>query len=142
MRKLVVVVMLIVAGIGLAHSNQQRHARPNIVFILVDDLRWDELGIAGHPFLKTPKIDRIGKEGALFRNAFLTTPLCSPSRASFLTFQSCYLKKYIEVLTALLQPAAELLVVHQFKVTPKALASFSPRLERSDNLGIRTSNSH
>ena len=61
--------------------------RPNIVFILVDDLRWDELGIAGHPFIKTPNIDRIGKEGALFRNAFMTTPLCCPSRASFLTGQ-------------------------------------------------------
>jgi N-acetylglucosamine-6-sulfatase len=61
--------------------------RPNIVFILVDDLRWDELGSAGHPFLKTPHIDRIGKEGARFRQAFMTTPLCSPSRASFLTGQ-------------------------------------------------------
>jgi len=61
--------------------------RPNIVFILIDDLRWDELGIAGHPYLKTPSIDRIGQEGALFRNAFMTTPLCSPSRASFLTGQ-------------------------------------------------------
>ncbi len=61
--------------------------RPNIVFILIDDLRWDELGITGHPYLKTPSIDRIGKEGALFRNAFMTTPLCSPSRASFLTGQ-------------------------------------------------------
>ena len=61
--------------------------RPNIVFILIDDLRWDELGIAGHPFIKTPNIDRIGKEGAMFRNAFMTTPLCSPSRASFLTGQ-------------------------------------------------------
>lgn len=62
-------------------------ARPNIVFIMVDDLRWDELGIAGHPFIKTPHIDRIGKEGAMFRNAFMTTPLCSPSRAGFLTGQ-------------------------------------------------------
>ena len=62
-------------------------SRPNIVFILIDDLRWDELGIAGHPFIKTPNIDRIGKEGARFRNAFMTTPLCSPSRASFLTGQ-------------------------------------------------------
>jgi N-acetylglucosamine-6-sulfatase len=62
-------------------------ARPNIVFILVDDLRWDELGIAGHPFVKTPNIDRIGQEGARFRHAFMTTPLCSPSRASFLTGQ-------------------------------------------------------
>jgi N-acetylglucosamine-6-sulfatase len=61
--------------------------RPNIVFILIDDLRWDELGIAGHPYIKTPNIDRIGKEGAIFRNAFMTTPLCSPSRASFLTGQ-------------------------------------------------------
>jgi len=88
MRKLLavtVLIVLIVASIGLAHSNQQPHPRPNIIFILVDDLRWDELSIAGHPFLKTPRIDRIGKEGALFRNAFMTTPLCSPSRASFLT---------------------------------------------------------
>jgi N-acetylglucosamine-6-sulfatase len=61
--------------------------RPNIVFILIDDLRWDELGIAGHPYIRTPNIDRIGREGAVFRNAFMTTPLCSPSRASFLTGQ-------------------------------------------------------
>ena len=62
-------------------------SRPNIVFVLVDDLRWDELGCAGHPFIKTPNIDRIAREGAMFRNAFVTTPLCSPSRASFLTGQ-------------------------------------------------------
>jgi N-acetylglucosamine-6-sulfatase len=62
-------------------------ARPNIVFILIDDLRWDELGCAGHPFIQTPNIDRIAREGAMFRNAFYTTPLCSPSRASFLTGQ-------------------------------------------------------
>lgn len=59
--------------------------RPNIVFILVDDLRWDALGCTGHPFVETPNIDRIAREGALFRNAFVTTPLCSPSRGSFLT---------------------------------------------------------
>jgi len=63
------------------------NSRPNIVFILVDDLRWDELGCTGHPYVKTPNIDRIAREGAMFRNAFMTTPLCSPSRASFLTGQ-------------------------------------------------------
>src|SRR5688500_15706191 len=62
-------------------------ARPDIVFILVDDLRWDALGYAGHPFVRTPGIDRLASEGARFRNAFVTTPLCSPSRASFLTGQ-------------------------------------------------------
>ena len=61
--------------------------RPNIVFVLVDDLRFDELGCAGHPFAQTPHADRLAREGALFANAFAATPLCSPSRASFLTGQ-------------------------------------------------------
>lgn len=59
--------------------------RPNIVFILVDDLRFDELGCTGHPFAQTPAADRLAREGANFTNAFATTPLCSPSRAAFLT---------------------------------------------------------
>jgi len=58
---------------------------PNIVFILVDDMRWDEFGEGGHNYIKTPNIDRLALEGANFQNAFATTPLCSPSRASFLT---------------------------------------------------------
>ena len=58
---------------------------PNIVVILVDDLRWDEIGAATYPYLRTPHIDRLASEGARFSNAFVTTPLCSPSRASFLT---------------------------------------------------------
>jgi N-acetylglucosamine-6-sulfatase len=61
--------------------------RPNIIVILVDDMRWDESGAAGHNYIKTPNIDRMAKEGASFINAFATTPLCSPSRASFLTGQ-------------------------------------------------------
>jgi N-acetylglucosamine-6-sulfatase len=72
---------------SIGQSSGIRTSRPNIVFILVDDLRWDELGCAGHPYIKTPNIDRIAREGAMFRNAFMTTPLCSPSRASFLTGQ-------------------------------------------------------
>ena len=59
--------------------------RPNIIFILSDDHRWDHMGCMGHPFLKTPAMDRLAAEGVLFENAFVTTSLCSPSRASFLT---------------------------------------------------------
>lgn len=61
--------------------------KPNIVFILSDDHRWDFLGCAGHPFVKTPNLDRLAGEGIRFKNAFVTTSLCSPSRASFLTGQ-------------------------------------------------------
>ncbi len=68
-------------------ASAERARRPNIVFVLVDDLRWDALGYAGHPFVKTPHIDRIAREGAIFENAFVTTPLCSPARGSFLTGQ-------------------------------------------------------
>ncbi|HEX4949578.1 MAG TPA: sulfatase [Blastocatellia bacterium] len=75
------------AALASSPAHHPPATRPNIVFILVDDLRWDELGIAGHPFIKTPNIDSIGHEGARFRNAFMTTPLCSPSRAGFLTGQ-------------------------------------------------------
>jgi N-acetylglucosamine-6-sulfatase len=59
--------------------------RPNVVMILIDDLRWDELGCAGHPYVKTPAVDRLANEGWFFENAFTVAPLCSPSRASFLT---------------------------------------------------------
>ena len=79
--------LMIFALVSTAQSDRQPQRPPNIIFILIDDLRWDDLGVAGHPFVKTPNIDRIANEGALFRNAFITAPLCSPSRASFLTGQ-------------------------------------------------------
>ncbi len=61
--------------------------RPNIVFILIDELRYNALGCTGHPFVKTPNIDRLAKEGMLMQNAYATNPVCSPSRASYLTGQ-------------------------------------------------------
>lgn len=60
-------------------------AQPNVLFVLCDDLRWDALGCAGNAHVKTPNIDRIAREGILFKNAFCTTSLCSPSRASILS---------------------------------------------------------
>lgn len=59
--------------------------RPNIVFVLVDDLRWDDLSITGNAIAKTPHLDRVAREGVMFRQAFATTVICSPSRANILT---------------------------------------------------------
>lgn len=60
----------------------------NIVFILSDDHRYDFMGFLGKPaFLKTPNMDRLARNGAHLKNAFVTTSLCSPSRASIFTGQ-------------------------------------------------------
>lgn len=64
-----------------------QNKKPNIVFILTDDHRYDLFGAAGHPWMKgrTPHTDRLVHEGVHFKNAFVTHSLCSPSRASILT---------------------------------------------------------
>jgi len=59
--------------------------RPNIVFILSDNIQHDDFGFNGHPFIKTPGLDKLASEGVVFNNSFNTTSLCSPARASVLT---------------------------------------------------------
>ncbi len=63
-------------------------ARRNVIFILSDDHRYDFMGFMDGPeFLETPNMDRMAARGAHLQNAFVTTSLCSPSRASILTGQ-------------------------------------------------------
>ena len=62
-------------------------ARPNLIVIVADDMRWDVMGCAGHPLLKTPEIDRLAATGTRFTDAFVTTAICCISRASILTGQ-------------------------------------------------------
>ena len=59
--------------------------RPNIVYVMVDDQRFDQLSYMGHPYLNTPNIDRLAAEGARFSRAYVNTPLCGPSRGSLFT---------------------------------------------------------
>ncbi len=59
--------------------------KPNVVFILSDDHRADLMSCAGHEFMKTPTLDSIAANGVRFENAFVTSPLCTPSRAGFLS---------------------------------------------------------
>ncbi|MGC8742754.1 MAG: sulfatase family protein [Verrucomicrobiia bacterium] len=81
-------VLALIAGTAIifaAQNQQNTRTRPNVVVILCDDLRWDCMSCAGHSYLKTPNIDRLANEGVRFANAFCTTSLCSPSRASILS---------------------------------------------------------
>ena len=66
-------------------TSRAAERRPNFLFLLTDDQSYRTLGITGNPFMKTPNIDRIGREGVLFTNAFVAMSLCAPSRACFLT---------------------------------------------------------
>lgn len=70
--------------------NSAKDDPPNIVFILSDDHRYDFSGFAGHPFVETPNLDQLAAEGIVFNRAYVSTALCSPSRASFLTGVSPY----------------------------------------------------
>ena len=59
--------------------------RPNVVFILVDDLGWTDLGCYGSSFYETPHIDKLAKSGTLFTDAYAASPVCSPTRAALMT---------------------------------------------------------
>ncbi len=59
--------------------------RPNIIFILIDDMGWRDIGCYGSEFYETPNIDRLAEQGMLFTDAYAACPVCSPTRASIMT---------------------------------------------------------
>ena len=65
------------------HKNTQE--KPNIIFILTDDQRFDAIGYVGNKFVETPQMDDLAKSGTYFNTAIVTTPICAASRASILT---------------------------------------------------------
>ncbi len=69
----------------LAGQDTNHTGKPNIIFILTDDHRWDALGFAGNKIISTPEMDKLAREGTWFKNAFVTTPISAASRASILT---------------------------------------------------------
>ena len=89
-------------------------ARPNVIVIVVDDLRFDEFGAGGHPYLETPNIDRLATEGAMFTDGFHAVPLCSPNRASIMTGQ--YPSRH-----GVIDNVARNRLSHQLKTFPQAM---------------------
>jgi len=70
---------------GNQSNRRQTGDKPNIVFILIDDLGWKDLGVYGSEVYETPNIDELAGEGMLFTNAYAACPVCSPTRASVYT---------------------------------------------------------
>ena len=83
---LALVVFSCISSCGRIREN--RKSSPNILVLIADDQRWDQLSCADHPLipqLKTPNMDRLAQQGVYFRNAFVTSPICAVSRASIMT---------------------------------------------------------
>ena len=70
---------------GFVKDTIVQEQRPNIIFILTDDQRWDALGYAGNKLIHTPEMDQLARDGAYFKNMLVTTPICAASRASILS---------------------------------------------------------
>ena len=83
--KLLLLLSFLFSGFIINAKENRSLGKPNILFILTDDHRCDALGFLGHPFLETPHLDRLAREGVYLKNAIVTTSLCSPSRASILS---------------------------------------------------------
>lgn len=74
-------------AVAYVQAQVNHSSQPNIIFILTDDQRFDSLGMTGHPVTETPHMDRLATEGVFFKNAFVTSPICGPSRANIFTSQ-------------------------------------------------------
>ncbi len=85
-RHLILLVALFFVRTGAQADNETRNqSRPNIIFLLSDDQRDNTFGAMGHPFVKTPNVDRLLGRSVRFSNAYIAEPTCSPSRVALLT---------------------------------------------------------
>ena len=90
------------AATGMAAGAQGPPSRRNVIFIFIDDQRYDALGLL-NPYFETPALDQLARDGILFDRAFVTTSLCSPSRASVLTGQYAHRHRVLDNSTLLPQ---------------------------------------
>ncbi len=84
-KSLIAVCAFLIICFGCSSEGKSKDDKPNIVFILVDDLGWADLGYTGSIFYETPNIDKLAAEGTVFTNAYAACPVCSPSRAAIMS---------------------------------------------------------
>lgn len=71
----------------LSSGESVQRDRPNIIFILADDMGFGDMGCAGHPYVKTPNLDRLAREGTMYTDFYVHSAVCAPSRTAFMTGQ-------------------------------------------------------
>jgi len=76
---------IVIGGLLLNTIQAQTQRKPNLLFIITDQQRFDALSLAGNAILKTPNLDRLANQGAWFKNAYTQCAVCGPARASILT---------------------------------------------------------
>ncbi len=81
----ITIVAFLLIGFGCLFEGKSENEKPSILFILVDDLGWADLGYTGSTFYETPNIDKLASEGTIFTDAYAASPVCSPSRAAILS---------------------------------------------------------
>jgi len=85
--------VLFFTGLACSHSSftgdksPVKKKKPNVIFFFTDDQRFNSLSMTGHPVAETPNFDQLAKEGVFFDQAFITSPICGPSRANIFTGQ-------------------------------------------------------
>lgn len=83
----IAIVLFLLKPIGLPAADSARQNKPNIIFILADDLGWGDLGCYGNTTIRTPNLDRLAGRGTLLTTFYVNASVCSPSRCAFLTGQ-------------------------------------------------------
>jgi len=79
------IILLIFVSTLMSFTFPKPVKKPNVIFFLVDDMGWMDIGVNGSTFYETPNIDRLASEGVRFTQAYAASPVCSPTRASILT---------------------------------------------------------
>ena len=84
-KSIYLLVLMTLIVLTQCEKSQKKEVRPNFIVFIADDVSWDDLSVYGNRFVKTPNIDSLSSEGLVFKNMYLTTSSCSPSRNSIIT---------------------------------------------------------
>lgn len=125
------------AGLGLLgrSARAQSGRKPNIVFILIDDMGWMDIGCNGSDFYQTPNIDRLASQGMRFTDAYAACPVCSPTRASIMTGQYPARLHLTDFIAGKAAPHEKLLLPEWRKYLPNEVDTVAERLRAA---GYRT----